>query len=121
MAGKHAIVGSALTALAYGHPGGPTKSDTTIQVDKSVTYQGYDGIGCSEAFQRSLVLHELDTPSQNLALDLLFSNKTGAGMTILRNGLGSSPVQHWDWMKSIAPEAPASNSSAVSKYPVAAW
>lgn len=57
-------------------------------------------------------MHELDAPSQKLALDYLFTTK-GAGFTILRNGLGSSPNDGWDLMKSIAPEAPKSNSSQV--------
>ena len=84
-----------------------------VHVNPHTRYQQYDGIGVSEAFQRSLVLHELNTASQNLALDYLFSNTKGAGMTILRNGLGSSPDDPFDLMKSIAPTAPASNSSEV--------
>lgn len=88
-------------------------SGATVTVNTKTKYQKYDGTGISEAFQRSLVMHELDLPSQNLALDYLFTTK-GAGMTILRNGLGSSPNDGWDLMKSIAPEAPASNSSRVS-------
>ena len=87
-------------------------SGATVKVNLKTKYQKYDGTGVSEAFQRSLVLHELDVPSQKLALDYLFTTK-GAGMTILRNGLGSSPNDGWDLMKSIAPEAPASNSSQV--------
>ena len=87
-------------------------SGATVKVNPRTKYQKYDGTGVSEAFQRSLVLHELDFPSQKLALDYLFTTK-GAGMTILRNGLGSSPNDGWDLMKSIAPEAPASNSSQV--------
>jgi hypothetical protein len=88
-------------------------SGATVKVNPKTKYQKYDGTGVSEAFQRSLVLHELDVPSQKLALDYLFTTK-GAGMTILRNGLGSSPNDGWDLMKSIAPVAPASNSSQVS-------
>jgi len=88
------------------------KSGSTIKVNPKIKYQVYDGTGISEAFQRSLVMHELDHPSQKLALDYLFTTK-GAGMTILRNGLGSSPNDGWDLMKSIAPEAPESNSSQV--------
>lgn len=84
-----------------------------VHVEPYTKYQGYDGIGVSEAFQRSLVLHELNTPSQKYALDLLFSNKTGAGLTILRNGLGDAPIEVFDQMLSIAPTAPASNSSEV--------
>jgi len=87
-------------------------SGATVKVNPKTKYQKYDGTGVSEAFQRSLVMHELDAPSQKLALDYLFTTK-GAGMTILRNGLGSSPNDGWDLMKSIAPEAPASNSSQV--------
>lgn len=88
-------------------------SGATVQVTPQQKYQGFDGIGVAEAFQRSLVLHELNTESQNLALDYLFSNTKGAGFTILRNGLGSSPDDPFDLMKSIAPTAPASNSSQV--------
>ena len=88
-------------------------SGPVVQVNSNERYQTYDGIGVSEAFQRSLVLHELNTDSQNLALDYLFSNTKGAGFTILRNGLGSSPDDPFDLMKSIAPVAPSSNSSKV--------
>lgn len=88
-------------------------SPITVKLSDNVRYQTYDGTGISEAFQRSLVLHLLDPPTQNAALDLLFTDK-GAGMTILRNGLGSSPADPFDLMKSICPVAPASNSSEVS-------
>ncbi|MCJ1286007.1 hypothetical protein MMC26_005349 [Xylographa opegraphella] len=90
----------------------------TVQVNQAQKYQGYDGIGIAEAFQRSLVLHELNTASQNLALDYLFSNTTGAGFTILRNGIGSSPDDPFDLMKSIAPTPPASNSSELNYIPL---
>jgi hypothetical protein len=95
-------------------------SGATVKVNSKIKYQKYDGTGVSEAFQRSLVMHELDLPSQKLALDLLFTTK-GAGMTILRNGLGSSPNDGWDLMKSIAPEAPASNSSQVRLFVYDRW
>lgn len=107
MIARLVAVSAALAALAQA---------AVVHVDPRTTYQGFDGIGVSEAFQRSLVLHELNTASQNLALDYLFSNTTGAGMTILRNGLGSSPTDPFDHMKSIAPIAPASNSSEVRPF-----
>ena len=88
-------------------------SPITVRVSDKIRYQTYDGTGISEAFQRSLVLHLLDSPTQNAALDLLFTDK-GAGMTILRNGLGSSPTDPFDLMKSICPVAPGSNSSEAS-------
>lgn len=104
---------AALSALLIASTQATSKaSGSTIQVNAKTKYQKYDGTGISEAFQRSLVMHELDLPSQKLALDYLFTSK-GAGMTILRNGLGSSPNDGWDLMKSIAPEEPASNSSRV--------
>lgn len=99
----------ASTVHATVHPSGGV---TVVKVNPKTRYQVYDGTGISEAFQRSLVMHELDLPSRKLALDYLFTTK-GAGMTILRNGLGSSPNDGWDLMKSIAPEAPESNSSRV--------
>ena len=83
-----------------------------VNVDPRITYQTYDGTGCSEAFQRSLLVHRLDIEHQSEVLDYLFTEK-GAGFTILRNGLGSSPNQPFDLMKSIAPRAPASNDSEV--------
>ena len=104
-----ATIGAVLAATAEATSHG---SGATVKVNPKTKYQKYDGTGVSEAFQRSLVMHELDVPSQKLALDYLFTTK-GAGMTILRNGLGSSPNDGWDLMKSIAPEAPESNSSQV--------
>jgi len=108
-----AILAATVQATAH-------KSGSTIKVNPKTKYQVYDGTGVSEAFQRSLVMHELDLPSQKLALDYLFTTK-GAGMTILRNGLGSSPNDGWDLMKSIAPEAPESNSSQVRELVVILW
>ena len=106
MFARLATMSTVLAALALAGP--------VVQVDPQTKYQQYDGTGISEAFQRSLVLHELDLKSEKIVLDYLFSNTTGAGFTILRNGLGSSPTDPFDLMKSIAPVAPASNSSHVS-------
>lgn len=83
-----------------------------MTVDPQTTYQQYDGTGCSEAFQRSLLIHNLADDARTEVLDYLFTEK-GAGLTILRNGIGSTPNQPFDYMKSIAPKAPASNDSEV--------
>ncbi|MCJ1438235.1 hypothetical protein MMC27_007622 [Xylographa pallens] len=107
-----------LGALAVIAQAAAQASGPTVQVNPNQKYQGFDGIGVAEAFQRSLVLHELNTASQKLALDYLFSNTTGAGFTILRNGIGSSPDDPFDLMKSIAPTAPASNSSKLNYIPL---
>ena len=89
----------------------PSRSTPTASTKR------YDGTGVSEAFQRGLVIHELNAAAQNLVLDFLFTTK-GAGMTILRNGLGSATSDPFDLMKSIAPVAPASNSSALNFIPL---
>ncbi|KAK3674812.1 hypothetical protein LTR78_005156 [Recurvomyces mirabilis] len=133
MASRIAALSTAFAAVAnaqggwggsggWGGPGGNGgnggQSSVTINVNPSTKYQSFDGIGVSEAFQRGLVIHELNPAAQAEVLDYLFSNKTGAGMTILRNGLGSAPTDPFDLMKSIAPVAPASNSSQLAFIPL---
>jgi O-glycosyl hydrolase len=105
MLSRLAITSTILASLVQASP--------VIQISPQTKYQQYDGTGISEAFQRSVVIHELNLASEKIVLDYLFSNTTGAGFTILRNGLGSSPTEGYDLMKSIAPVAPASNSSQV--------
>jgi hypothetical protein len=94
MLSRLAITSTILATLVQAGP--------VIQVSPQTKYQQYDGTGISEAFQRSVVIHELNLASEKIA-----------GFTILRNGLGSSPTEGYDLMKSIAPVAPASNSSKV--------
>ncbi|KAK4236534.1 GH30 family xylanase [Achaetomium macrosporum] len=84
------------------------QSGTTITVDLSKTYQTIDGFGTSEAFQRAVQMSKLPEPEQRRALDLLFSTTNGAGISILRNGIGSSPDMSSDHMVSIAPKSPGS-------------
>jgi len=123
VAGLTALSAALLTAVAsahapgYGGSGYGSSSGPKITINTNHKYQEYDGTGVSEAFQRSLVIHELNAASQKLVLDYLFTTK-GAGMTILRNGLGSSPDDPFDLMKSIAPTAPASNSSELNFIPL---
>ncbi|KAE9972188.1 hypothetical protein EG328_005153 [Venturia inaequalis] len=88
-----------------------------VRVDASKTHQTFDGMGFSEAFQRCKIIYGSDglSPSntQNV-LDLLFSNTTGAGLTILRNGIGSSINNPYDLMKSIAPTGPGASGGNMS-------
>ncbi|KAH8901600.1 glycoside hydrolase [Thozetella sp. PMI_491] len=70
------------------------------------TYQTMDGFGTSEAFQRAVTMQKLPETEQRKFLDLLFSMDKGAGMSILRNGLGSSPDMSDDHMVSIQPKNP---------------
>ncbi|KAK1219556.1 hypothetical protein PQX77_017745 [Marasmius sp. AFHP31] len=48
-----------------------------------------DGFGFSEAFGHAKDIQNWASTTQKQALDLLFSTSTGAGMTILRNRIGS--------------------------------
>jgi GH35 family endo-1,4-beta-xylanase/O-glycosyl hydrolase len=80
-----------------------------VTVDPHRTYQRVDGFGISEAFQRSNILHGsrgLSPAKQQQVLDLLFT-RAGTDFSLLRNGIGSSPTNENDWMRSIAPVAPA--------------
>ena len=79
---------------------------STITVDLSKTYQTIDGFGTSEAFQRAVQISKLPEDQQRKALDLLFSRTNGAGLSILRNGIGSSPDMSADHMVSIATKNP---------------
>jgi O-glycosyl hydrolase len=90
----------------------PRNSDTTvIHVNISKEFQIFDGMGISQAFQRGNIIYGSDglSPANTTkVLDLLFSNQTGAGLTILRNGIGSSAAGPYDLMKSILPTSPGS-------------
>ncbi|MBT8227235.1 MAG: cellulose-binding protein [Dactylosporangium sp.] len=84
---------------------------STATVNGSTSYQRIDGFGFSEAFQRSELIHNLPSANQQKVLDLLFDQTSGAGFSILRNGIGSSPDNSSDWMRSIAPTNPGSPSA----------
>jgi O-glycosyl hydrolase len=80
-----------------------------ITVDASVQYQGVDGFGISASFQRADQIHGkygLSPTNRTKVLDLLFNNTTGAGLTILRNGIGSTNNSNLDFMNSIQPFNP---------------
>ncbi|KAF2250740.1 glycoside hydrolase family 30 protein [Trematosphaeria pertusa] len=79
-----------------------------VTVDTQKTYQTIDGCGISHAFQRARQIQRLSTTHQQKVLDLLFSATTGAGFTILRNGIGCSSNYSRDWMRSITPKARSS-------------
>ena len=79
----------------------------SITVDLTKTYQTMDGFGFSTAFQRgNLITNMTDKVKQREILDLLFNTTTGAGMTIVRTGIGSSPDSSSDHMNSFAPKNP---------------
>jgi glucuronoarabinoxylan endo-1,4-beta-xylanase len=90
---------------------GQASGATPVTVNGSARFQHIDGFGFSEAFQRSNILHGsqgLSPANQENVLSLLFSKKTGAGFSIVRLGIGSSPDSSADHMASIEPVSPGS-------------
>jgi O-glycosyl hydrolase len=97
------------------HRAAPAQTASGVIIDGAKTYQTIDGFGFSEAFQRSNYLHGsqgLSPAKQQQVLDLLFDPHTGAGFTILRNIIGSSPDNSADHVPSIEPHNPGSPSAA---------
>ncbi|KAI0199607.1 glycoside hydrolase family 30 protein [Astrocystis sublimbata] len=86
---------------------------STITVDLTKTYQTMDGFGCSFAFQRAnLITNMSDKTKQRYLLDLLFNTTSGAGLSIVRNGIGSSPDSSSDHMNTFAPKNPGGPKAA---------
>lgn len=87
------------TAIPAWLPIGRRQAGSTITVDLTKTYQTIDGFGCSFAFQRAnLITNMADKTKQRQLLDLLFNTTSGAGLSIIRNGIGSSPDSSSDHM-----------------------
>ncbi|KAK0652117.1 putative cellulose hydrolase [Cercophora newfieldiana] len=80
----------------------------TLTVNPLEKFQTIDGFGFSEAFQRAYTIYNLAEPKRSRLIDLLFNTTSGAGFSILRNGIGSSPNSSLDWMNTILPKGPAS-------------
>ncbi|GIF52062.1 glucosylceramidase [Asanoa ferruginea] len=63
---------------------------TTATIDGATTYQPIEGFGFSQAFDRTAVIQALSETNQRQVLDLIFSPETGAGLSIVRNGISST-------------------------------
>lgn len=81
-------------------------SAVTVTVDIGTTYQEIDGFGFSQAFGRANDVKNLPAAQQKQTLDLLFNTTNGAGMTILRNRVGSGGLGD-----SIEPNSPGSSNA----------
>lgn len=88
----------------------PRQSTQKVTVDLTKRYQTIDGFGFSGAFQRANLIVNLKDPKQSEVLNLLFNTTTGAGFSIVRNGIGSSKTSQNDWMNTILPNCPATPS-----------
>ncbi len=81
----------------------------SIVVRSGSAHQVMDGFGVSIAFQRASLIQGargLSPQHQKEVLDLLFSRDTGAGLSMLRLGIGSSADSVYDHMHSIEPTDP---------------
>jgi glucosylceramidase len=79
------------------------------RVDFGHRLQSIDGFGFSETFQRAAIMRGsagLTPQARQEVLDLLLNRRTGAGLNILRLGIGSSPDYSGDHMRSIEPTDP---------------
>jgi glucosylceramidase len=78
-------------------------------LDFRAEHQPIDGFGFSMAFQRASLVHGargLSPAKQREVLDLLLSKDKGAGLSILRMGIGSSTDKVYDHMPTIEPVNP---------------
>ncbi|KAF7320778.1 Glycoside hydrolase [Mycena chlorophos] len=82
------------------------QAQTTVQILAGTTYQTMDGFGFSEAFGHANDIANYPASEQQQVYDLLFSPTLGAGMTIIRNRIGSGGVGD-----SIEPNSPGSPSA----------
>jgi O-glycosyl hydrolase len=92
-----------------------------ITVDTSKKYQTIDGFGFSGAFQRANLVVNLQGSKQREVLDLLFNTTTGAGFSILRNGIGSTPNSNNDFMNTILPKCPSKPADVTINYSGYVW
>ncbi|KAJ2902521.1 Glucuronoxylanase XynC [Zalerion maritima] len=75
------LVAAQLAALAM--------AQATITVNMASELQEMDGFGVSQAFGRASEFEDMDSGPRKDALDYLFSQTTGAGLSIIRNRIGS--------------------------------
>ncbi|MEV4069101.1 glycoside hydrolase [Nonomuraea fuscirosea] len=100
------LVALSLLGLPAVHPT-PPAGPPAITVNERVRHQEIDGFGISQAFRRNELLAALSPAQQREVLDLWFDRRKGAGLSILRLGIGSSPAgSPYDHMVSIQPENP---------------
>ncbi|PGH21637.1 hypothetical protein AJ80_03070 [Polytolypa hystricis UAMH7299] len=77
------------TAVAIAAHVGMALSQAQITVNTGSTLQEIDGFGVSQAFTRAAEFEGMNPEPRRKGLDYLFSTTTGAGLTIIRNRIGS--------------------------------
>lgn len=86
-------------------PSAPALAASGATISNGVTYQTIDGFGVSEAFEQAPLIQALGATQRRQVLDLLFSASDGAGLSIVRNRIGSTSTT------SIEPNSPGSPSA----------
>lgn len=84
---------------------GRALSQAAITVNLASQLQQMDGFGVSQAFKRAAEFQAMASGPRKQGLDYLFSTTTGAGLTIIRNRIGSGGAGD-----SILPNSPGSPS-----------
>ncbi|KAG8913968.1 hypothetical protein FRC00_001166 [Tulasnella sp. 408] len=84
-------------------------AQTTVTVNVGSLLQQIDGFGVSQAFGRASQFQNLTDGPRTQGLDYLFSTTTGAGLTIIRNRIGSGGAGD-----SILPTSPGSPTATPS-------
>jgi O-glycosyl hydrolase len=107
--------------LASASPSLEVRQSQRITVDITKQYQTMDGFGSSAAFQRANLIVNLQAPKQREVLDFLFNMTTGAGFSILRNGIGSTPNSNSDFMNTILPKCPSTPAEVTTNYSGYVW
>lgn len=102
------VATAAVLATATVTAGPAVALDTpVIAVSGHDVVQSIDGFGIATAFDRVELLRGLSPQQQNEIFNLWFSRTNGAGLSILRMGIGSSPLgSPYDKMISIEPNDP---------------
>ncbi|MEU4077080.1 hypothetical protein DEJ45_03535 [Streptomyces venezuelae] len=101
----------------------PAPPATGPAIDFRAELQPIDGFGFSMAFQRADLLHGargLSPAKRREVLDLLLDKERGAGLSILRLGIGSSTDRVYDHMPTILPADPG-GPDAPPKYVWDGW
>lgn len=96
----------ALKSLTFIWLCGAALSQTTITINANSLLQEIDGFGVSQAFTRAKEFYNSSPVPRQKGLDYLFSTTMGAGLTIIRNRIGSTAND------TILPRSPGSPSDA---------
>lgn len=102
---------SFVTLAALAASIGQTYAQSALTVNTASTLQQIDGFGVSQAFGRAAEFRDmLSGDPQKQGLDYLFNTTTGAGLTIIRNRIGSGTSNS----DSILPKSPGGPSAAAN-------